>query len=129
MANHQAAEAALLCQGESQVWRRPPPRPRCAQRARRRLQLGGRPIAHAAATCPPPASCSHPYPRQVPNGAAGLHLLGRVCRATGRDAAAAAWFAKALRLDPLMWGAYEALCALGAHTRMGRAGVWGLSGD
>jgi cytochrome c-type biogenesis protein CcmH/NrfG len=51
---------------------------------------------------------------QVPNGAAGLYLLGRIARATGRDQQAAAWLAKALQLDPMAWGAYDQLCALGA---------------
>ena len=53
----------------------------------------------------------------MPNGAAGLALLGRVCRLTGRDSQAAAWFAAALRLDPLAWSAYEGLCALGEGAR------------
>eukprot|EP00877_Chromochloris_zofingiensis_P008854 jgi/Chrzof1/4221/Cz14g03180.t1 len=50
---------------------------------------------------------------QVPNGAAGLYLLGRICRLTNRQAKAAEYYAKALRLDPLLWTAYEELCALG----------------
>jgi len=57
---------------------------------------------------------------QVPNGAAGLHLLGRIARLTGRDQAAAAWFVKALRADPMLWSAYDQLCALGARWGGGR---------
>ena len=44
-----------------------------------------------------------------------MYLLGRVCKETGRDKAAAAHFADALALDPFMWCAYEELCALGAE--------------
>lgn len=47
-------------------------------------------------------------------GAAGEYLLGRICTDTGRKPAAVAHFTRALALDPLMWSAYEGLCALGA---------------
>ena len=47
-------------------------------------------------------------------GAPGEYLLGRICKDTGRKAAAVAHFTRALALDPLMWSAYEGLCALGA---------------
>ena len=47
-------------------------------------------------------------------GANGEYLLGEICRDTGRNAAATAHFTRALSADPLMWSAYEALCALGA---------------
>jgi len=47
-------------------------------------------------------------------GANGEYLLGVICRDTGRNAAATAHFTRALSADPLMWSAYEALCALGA---------------
>ena len=52
----------------------------------------------------------------VPNGAAGFHLLGLVCKETGRRAAAVAHFANAMSLDPFMWSAREELCALGAES-------------
>ena len=52
----------------------------------------------------------------VPNGAAGLHLLGMVCKETGRRAAAVKHFANAMSLDPFMWSAREELCALGAES-------------
>lgn len=39
--------------------------------------------------------------------------MGRICMLMGREKAAVAWFVKALRLDPAMWGAYSQLCALG----------------
>ena len=48
-------------------------------------------------------------------GAPGEYLLGRICKDTGRKAAAVAHFTRALALDPLMWSAYEGLCALGAY--------------
>lgn len=49
----------------------------------------------------------------VPNGAAGLHLLGEAARASGRHTAAATYFRTALRLDRFLWGSREALCELG----------------
>lgn len=51
--------------------------------------------------------------REVPNGAAGLYLLGRVNRLVGRAQDAREHYVRALRLNPLMWCAYEELCALG----------------
>jgi hypothetical protein len=51
----------------------------------------------------------------VPGGAAGQYLLARICRATSRFKAAARHLAAALQLDPLLWCAYEELCALGAR--------------
>jgi len=47
-------------------------------------------------------------------GAAGEFLLGLICKDTGRRSAAIARFTRALIADPLMWVAYEELCALGA---------------
>lgn len=47
-------------------------------------------------------------------GAAGEYLLGMICKDTGRRAAAITRFTRALMADPLMWCAYEGLCALGA---------------
>lgn len=54
---------------------------------------------------------------QIPHGAPGLYLLGRVYRLLHRTADAKEFFLKALRRDPLLWSAYEELCALGE--RMG----------
>lgn len=50
---------------------------------------------------------------QVPNGAAGYYLLGRICVASNRHDAAIQYFSAALTLDPLLWCAYEELCNLG----------------
>ncbi len=50
---------------------------------------------------------------QVPLGAAGLYLLGRVYRLVGRLQDAKEQYARALRLNPLLWSAYEELCSLG----------------
>lgn len=72
--------------------------------------------AHAQMTpitshqCLPLVGC---YP-QVPHGAAGFFLLGRICRLTTRHAEAAEHFYTALKLNPLLWSAYEELCQLGA---------------
>ena len=51
---------------------------------------------------------------QVPHGAAGYYLLGRICRLSNRQKQAVQYFAAALALDPLLWCAYEELCILGA---------------
>ncbi|KAG6610043.1 putative anaphase-promoting complex subunit [Phytophthora cinnamomi] len=51
----------------------------------------------------------------VPAGAAGLYLLGRVCRRGSRRQQAIACFVKSLETDPFMWSAYEQLCELGAN--------------
>lgn len=50
---------------------------------------------------------------QVPNGAAGFYLLGRICRLTNRHKVAQSYHKAALTLDPLLWSAYEELCLLG----------------
>jgi tetratricopeptide (TPR) repeat protein len=54
---------------------------------------------------------------QVPCGAAGYYLLGRISRLTGRITDAKEQFVKALRLNPLLWSAYEELCAIGKALR------------
>ncbi|XP_057436249.1 cell division cycle protein 27 homolog B isoform X2 [Lotus japonicus] len=51
---------------------------------------------------------------EVPNGAAGHHLLGLIYRYTDRRRSAIHHFKQALLVDPLMWAAYEELCILGA---------------
>lgn len=51
---------------------------------------------------------------EVPNGAAGHHLLGLIYRYTSRRASAIDHFMQALAIDPLLWAAYEELCVLGA---------------
>lgn len=50
---------------------------------------------------------------QIPNGAAGLYLLGLICERDNRREHAISYFALALRLDPFLWDAYEHLCKLG----------------
>ena len=50
----------------------------------------------------------------IPNGAAGLYLLGRICLEGSRHEHAIEYFALALKLDAFMFDAYEQLCALGA---------------
>ena len=52
---------------------------------------------------------------QVPCGAAGHYLLGRICVLSNRHDSAVAHLCDALRADPLLWCAYEELCALGAR--------------
>mmetsp|Transcript_48619 Transcript_48619/g.157586 ORF Transcript_48619/g.157586 Transcript_48619/m.157586 type:complete len:244 (+) Transcript_48619:28-759(+) len=62
----------------------------------------------------------------VPNGAAGLYLLGTICLKvqpqppaslprddTNERSRAVLYFKRALEIDPYLWSAYEALAALG----------------
>ncbi|KAG6974876.1 hypothetical protein JG687_00000106 [Phytophthora cactorum] len=56
----------------------------------------------------------------VPSGASGLYLLGRICRRGNRRQQAVACFAKSLEMDPFMWSAYEELCELGANLEASR---------
>ena len=53
---------------------------------------------------------------RVPNGACGHHLLGVLCKDSGRTRWAAAHFAAALAIDPFAWSSHEELCALGAES-------------
>lgn len=52
---------------------------------------------------------------KVPNGAAGLYLLGKVYQLSNRHTAAITNFRNALHADPMMWCAFEELCLLGAE--------------
>lgn len=52
---------------------------------------------------------------KVPNGAAGMYLLGKVYQLSNRHTAAITNFRNALHMDPLMWCAFEELCLLGAE--------------
>jgi hypothetical protein len=52
-------------------------------------------------------------PCPVPNGAAGLQLMGDICRNSNRKERAMHYFRLALELDPIMWTSYEALCEMG----------------
>ena len=55
-----------------------------------------------------------PTPRcPVPNGAAGMYLLGNICRRTNRRRRAIEYYRLSLRIDPLMWTSYEAMCEIG----------------
>mmetsp|Transcript_6897 Transcript_6897/g.12747 ORF Transcript_6897/g.12747 Transcript_6897/m.12747 type:complete len:783 (+) Transcript_6897:305-2653(+) len=49
----------------------------------------------------------------VPNGAAGLYLLGLICTRDNRREHAVTYFCLALRTDPFLWDAFEQLCELG----------------
>jgi len=55
-------------------------------------------------------------PCPIPNGAAGLYLLGTICRRTNRSKRAAEFYRLSLKLDPMLWTSYEALCEMGAAT-------------
>lgn len=49
---------------------------------------------------------------QVPNGAAGLYLLGLVCEKQIKRKEAVDYYSKALLLDPTLWCAFERLSKL-----------------
>lgn len=49
----------------------------------------------------------------IPSGSAGLYLLGNICRRTNRRQRAIEYYRLSLKLDPLLWTSYEALCELG----------------
>ena len=44
---------------------------------------------------------------RIPNGAAGIHLLGQIAQATGRQAEAVRLFQAALTVDPFMWCSFK----------------------
>ncbi|CAM9852723.1 unnamed protein product, partial [Discosporangium mesarthrocarpum] len=52
-------------------------------------------------------------PCPVPNGAAGLHLLGLACLRGNRRENAEEYFRLSLDHDPLMWISLQGLCELG----------------
>jgi tetratricopeptide (TPR) repeat protein len=65
-----------------------------------------------------PAKCREQIleePCPVPFGAAGLHLLGRICKRANRRQQAIEYFELSLHLDPFLWSSYEELCSLGAN--------------
>lgn len=49
----------------------------------------------------------------IANGAAGLHLLGNICRHTNRRKRAIDYYRLSLKLDPFLFTSYEAICELG----------------
>jgi hypothetical protein len=51
----------------------------------------------------------------VPNGAAGLYLLGQVRELLTKRSDAIKAYEKALEKDPILWCAYERLCVLKPH--------------
>ncbi|RHZ06421.1 hypothetical protein DYB37_011376 [Aphanomyces astaci] len=53
--------------------------------------------------------------KDVPNGAAGLYLLGRVHRRLHRTDQAIECFTESLKLDPFLWSSFENLCELGSQ--------------
>ena len=55
------------------------------------------------------------YSVQVPNGAYGHFLLGRIAKLSNRHEKAVSHFERCLLLNPMMWSAFEELCSLGAQ--------------
>ncbi|KAI2492487.1 hypothetical protein MHU86_22067 [Fragilaria crotonensis] len=52
-------------------------------------------------------------PCPIPNGAAGLHLLAKICAKSNRKQRAIQYYKMSLELDPLLWKSFEELCNLG----------------
>jgi len=51
----------------------------------------------------------------VPNGAAGLALLGKICRKSNRRERAIQYFRMSLQLDPFLFTSFQSLAELGVH--------------
>ncbi|KAJ1626178.1 anaphase-promoting complex, cyclosome, subunit 3-domain-containing protein [Pavlovales sp. CCMP2436] len=75
-----------------------------------RVLLGPAAPGTAGGAHAPPAEAA-----DVPNGAAGLYLLGTICFKSQRREQAARYFTRALELNPYLWSAYEGLCQLGVE--------------
>jgi tetratricopeptide (TPR) repeat protein len=52
---------------------------------------------------------------QVPNGAAGVYLLGQICEKQAKRKEAKEYYNRALSMDPTLWSAFERLCKLQAN--------------
>ncbi len=46
----------------------------------------------------------------IPNGAAGLYLLGQILERQGKQRDALDFYRKAVEQDPTLWCAFEKLC-------------------
>ena len=51
----------------------------------------------------------------IPGGAAGLHLLGLICKKDSRRGHAVDYLVLSLKLDSFLWASYEELCSLGEN--------------
>lgn len=60
---------------------------------------------------PPPSAKNM---QDIPGGASGLYLLASICQRTGRTDEAIDLYRRALRANPTLWVAFEALASLGA---------------
>ncbi|CAB9525760.1 cycle protein 27 homolog [Seminavis robusta] len=65
-------------------------------------------------------------PCPIPNGAAGLHMLGNICRASNRKNRAKQYYRMSLKLDPFLWSSYEYLCELGGADDLEPSSVFGV---
>ena len=65
-------------------------------------------------------------PCPIPNGAAGLHLLGNICRKSNRKGRAKQYYKMSLKLDPFLWTSYEYLCELGGADDLDPTSVFGV---
>ena len=48
----------------------------------------------------------------MPNGAAGIFLLGQICEKQAKRKEAREYYQRALMMDPTLWCAFERLCKL-----------------
>ena len=65
-------------------------------------------------------------PCPIPNGAAGLHLLGNICQKSNRKGRAKQYYKMSLKLDPFLWTSYEYLCELGGADDLDPTSVFGV---
>ena len=64
-------------------------------------------------------------PCPIPNGAAGLALLGKICRKSNRTERAIQYFYMSLQLDPFLFTSFQALAELGESVRLDASNVFG----
>jgi len=70
----------------------------------------GKATSSSTSSTNPSVECSKSI---IPNGAAGLHLLAHIYQKTNRKEKAVTYFRMSLKLDPILWTSYEALCEMG----------------
>lgn len=64
-------------------------------------------------------------PCPIPNGAAGLALLGKICRQAKRTGRAERYFRMSLQLDPFLFTSHAALAEMGV-VNLDTAGIFGV---
>lgn len=66
-------------------------------------------------------------PCPIPNGAAGLALLGKICRQSQAKERAAKYFEMSLRLDPFLYSSFKALAEIGDVENLDPIDLFGVA--